>query len=179
MIDPLTLRRIGYVVLFLVLSGVVVFIRLLPLGGMGGGLMPPDLIVCLGFAWVLRRPDFVPVLLFAAALLLTDLMFLRPPGVWTAFAVVGLEFLRARAGLLRDQSFLVEWATVAAVLAAMMLAERVLLSVFLVGQAGFGLSVMAFLANALAYPLVVAVSVWVLRVRRLPPGEIVAEARLA
>ena len=34
------------------------------------------------------------VLVFAAALLLTDLMFLRPPGVWTAISVVGLEFLR-------------------------------------------------------------------------------------
>lgn len=179
MIDPLTLRRIGFVTLFLVLSGVVVFLRLLPLGGMAGGLIPPDLIVCFGFAWVLRRPDFVPVVLFAAVLLLTDLMFLRPPGVWTAIAVIGLEVLRARAGLLRDQSFMVEWATVTGVLAAMMLAERVLLAVFLVGQAGFGLSMMGFLANALAYPVVVAVSVWVFRVRRLQPGEIAAEARLA
>jgi rod shape-determining protein MreD len=179
MIDPLTLRRIGFGLLFVILSGVVVFIRLLPLGNMDGGLMPPDLIVCLGFAWVLRRPDFVPVLLFAAVLLLTDLLFLRPPGVWTAVSVIGLEVLRSRVGLLRDQPFLVEWATVAAVLVVMMLAERTLLSVFFVDQAGFGLSVMSFLSNVLAYPLVVAVSVWAFRVRRLLPGELAVEARLA
>lgn len=179
MIDPLTLRRIGFALLFVILSGVVIFVRLLPLGSVNGGLIPPDVIVCLGFAWVIRRPDFVPVLLFAAVLLLTDLLFLRPPGVWTALAVIGLEVLRSRVGLLRDQPFPVEWATVAAVLLVMMLAEWLLLSVFFVGQGGFGLSVLSFLANVLAYPVVAAVSVWALRVRRLLPGELAVEARLA
>ncbi len=179
MIDRLTLRRIGFGLLFLILSGVVIFVRLLPLGSVNGGFIPPDLIVCLGFAWVIRRPDFMPVLLFAAVLLLTDLLFLRPPGVWTALAVIGLEVLRSRVGLLRDQPFLVEWATVAAVLAGMMLAERLLLTVFFVGQGGLGLSVMSLIVNALAYPLAAAFSVWALRVRRLLPGELASEARLA
>ena len=178
MIAPLTLHRLSYGLLFILLAGLVVFTRLLPLGGTAGGLPPPDLILGLGFAWVLRRPDYVPVLLFATILLLADMLFQRPPGVRTAFAVVGLEVLRARVGLLRAQPFAVEWATVAVVLAAMMLAERVALAVFFVPQIGFGAAVLELLVNMLFYPVVVLVSAWAFRVRRLQPGEHAAEARL-
>lgn len=178
MIDPITLHRWAFAALFAVLAAVVVFIRVLPLGTGQGSVPPPDLIVLLGFAWVLRRPDFVPVVLFAALLLVADLLFLRPPGVATALAVIGLEVLRARAGLLRERGFVFEWATVAGVLALMVLAERVVLAVFLVGQAGLGLSLSGLAVNVLAYPAVVAVSVWGFRVRRLAPGEHAAEARL-
>jgi len=177
MIDPATLHRWAYAGLFVLLAALVVFMRLLPLGD-GGAMPPPDLILGLAFAWVLRRPDYVPVLLFAAILFLTDLLFQRPPGVRAALAVIGLEYLRARAGLLREQSFALEWATVAAVLAAMMLAERLLLGLFAVPQVSFGLAVLEFLSNAFFYPLIVVLSAWAFRVRRLQPGELAAEARL-
>ena len=178
MIDPGTLHRIGYVLLFVGLAGLIIFIRLLPLDANGGSMPPPDLILALGFAWVLRRPDYLPVLLFAAIMLVTDMLFLRPPGVWAGMAVIGLEFLRARAGLMREQPFAAEWATVVAVMVAMMLAERIVLAVFFVEQVSFGLSVLGLLANILAYPVVVGVSIWGLRVRRLAPGEHAAEVRL-
>lgn len=178
MISPATLHRIGFGFLFLSLAGVTVFLRMLPVGPMTGGWPPPDLIVLLGFAWVLRRPDFVPVLLFAAVLLTSDLLFLNPPGPSTALAVIGLEFLRGRAGLMREQPFPVEWVTVAAVLVLMFLGERALLAVFFVPQAPFGLSLIGLVVNIVAYPLVVGISAWAFRVRRLAPGEHVAEARL-
>lgn len=179
MIAPLTLHRLGYGALFVLLAALVVFTRLLPLGGATGGLPPPDLILGLGFAWVLRRPDYLPVLLFAAILFLTDLLFQRPPGVRSAVAVIGLEVLRARVGLLRAQPFAVEWATVAVVLVGMMLAERLVLMVFFVPQMSLGASVLELIANALFYPVIVVVSAWAFRVRRLSPGEHAAEVRLA
>lgn len=178
MIAPVTLHRWGFAVLFAVLSALIIFARMLPLDGTPEGMPPPDLIGLIGFAWVLRRPDFVPVLLFASVLLVTDLLFLRAPGVWTALSVIGLEFLRARAPLLRDQPLAVEWVTVAGVLAAMMVGERLVLSLFLVQQVSLGLSIMGLLANIAFYPVVVAISLWAFRVRRLHPGEHAAEARL-
>lgn len=178
MIDPVTLHRLGFGLLFLVLSALVIFLRMLPLGPVTGGWPPPDLIVLFGFAWVLRRPDFVPVLLFSALLLAGELLFLSPPGPATALAVVGLEALRARAGLMREQSFPLEWATVAVVLTLMFLGTRLIFVVFFVAQPPFGLSLLGLVINILAYPIVVAISVWGLHVRRLAPGEHAAEARL-
>lgn len=178
MIDPVTLHRLGFAVLFLLISTLVVFVRMLPFGSMTGAMPPPDLIVLFGFAWVLMRPDFVPVVLFAALLLVTDLLFLNPPGLATAFAVIGLESLRVRAGQMREQSFLVEWVTVSGVLLLMMLAEQAVQIVFFVERVSFGLTLLELISNILAYPLVVGVSVLLFRVRRLAPGEHAAEARL-
>ncbi|OIP82036.1 MAG: hypothetical protein AUK37_09785 [Rhodobacterales bacterium CG2_30_65_12] len=179
MIDPATLHRFGFAMLLLVLGAFSIFFRMLPVGPMTGGWPPPDLIVLLGFAWVLRRPDFVPVLLFGVLMLVSEFMFFRPPGPGAALAVIGLEALRGRAGLLGEQTFPVEWATVAAVLVLMFVAERTLLAVFFVERAPFGLSLIGLVVNIAVYPLVAAVSVWAFRVRRLAPGEHAAEARLA
>lgn len=178
MIDPVTLHRIGFATLFLVIGAIVIFLKMLPVGPMTGAWPPPDVIVLTGFAWVLRRPDFVPLVLFAALLLVSDLLFLNPPGPATAAAVLGLEFLRARAPLMREQSVVIEWITVAAVLALMFVAERALLAVFFVPQAPLGLALFQLFINIAAYPVVVGVSIWAFRVRRLAPGEHAAEARL-
>ncbi len=178
MIDLATFHRWMISLLYVAIAGIVVFVRLLPLGTGSGGLPPPDLMLLLGFAWVLRRPDFVPVWLFAAVLLVTDLLFLRPPGVGVGFAVIGLEFLRSRAILLREQTFTLEWATIGVVLVAMLLGERLLLALFVVDQVNFGLAMLSLLVNLAFYPLVVGLSVFVFRVRRLNPGEHAAEVRL-
>ncbi|MEJ2022721.1 MAG: hypothetical protein P8X43_11995 [Maritimibacter sp.] len=76
MIDLATLHRWGFSLLYLVLAGAIIFMRLLPFGG--GGMPPPNLILLVGFAWVLRRPDYLPVWLFATVLLMTELLFQHP-----------------------------------------------------------------------------------------------------
>ena len=178
MISPATLHRWAYALLFAAIAALVVFLRILPTGGSAGVWPAPDFIVLAGFAWVAQRPDFVPVLLFAALLVVTELLFLRPPGVASGLAVIGLEAIRARAGLLRERGFLTEWITVGVILALMLVAERILLAVFFVDQPGFGLVALGYFVNILAYPAVAALSVWGLRVRRLAPGEHASEVRL-
>jgi rod shape-determining protein MreD len=49
-------------------------------------------------------------------MLLADLLFLRPPGLWAAIVVLGHEFLRNREQGLRDMPFFVEWGLVASLL---------------------------------------------------------------
>ncbi|PIE07201.1 MAG: rod shape-determining protein MreD [Rhodobacterales bacterium] len=178
MISPVTLHRWAYAALFGVFASAVVFLRILPTGGSAGGWPPPDLVVLAGFAWVVHRPDFVPVLLFAALLLVSELLYLRPPGVASGLAVLGLEALRARAAGLGERSFLAEWFTVAVVLGLMLVAERLLLAVFFVGQPPFALSAIGFVINVAAYPAVAALSVWGFRVHRIAPGKHASEVRL-
>ncbi|WP_272004918.1 rod shape-determining protein MreD [Roseovarius sp. ZX-A-9] len=157
--------------LFVVLCLIVIFWRLLPLDTLPRGWAGPDLILALSCAWVLRRPEFAPALLIAAMVLLADLLFQRPPGLWAALALMGTEALKARAPGLRDQGFGPEWLTVSIVLVILTLAERLTLAVLLVDQAPLGLSLMQVIATIAIYPLVVMTSFVLLGLRKIKPGE--------
>lgn len=172
MVDPITTRRWLYRGLFLLIAASVVFLQLLPLDLTAGRWPGPDLVVAFAFAWVMRRPDYVPVLLVAAVFLLMDMLFMRPPGLWAALVVVGLEFLRSREPYSRDLPFPLEWVLVAGVLSAMMIAGRLVHMVFMIAQPSFGLITLQLGATILCYPLVVATSRMLFGIRKTAPGEV-------
>lgn len=174
MVDPVTTRRWLYRGLFLVLATLFLFGRLLPLSTLPSAWPAPDFLLCLAFAWVLRRPDFLPVVVIATVFLIEDMLLVRPPGLWTLIVLFATEFLRDRANLTRDLPFFVEWAMVAAVMLVMLLANRLVLAIFMVPQSGFGLTLMQFVASVAVYPIVVLVSNRVLGVRWVAPGEVEA-----
>ena len=60
--------------LFLGLTLLLLFMRLLPLNHSAGGLPGPDLLICLILAWIVRRPDFLPMPLIAGVILLATLI---------------------------------------------------------------------------------------------------------
>ncbi|MGC8201776.1 rod shape-determining protein MreD [Aliiroseovarius sp. PTFE2010] len=170
--DFLLPRRWVYRLMLVFISMVIVFVHLLPISVGTGGWPAPDLVLAFGYAWVLRRPDYVPVFLFAAIMLMTDMLFLRPPGLWAALAVMGLEFLRSREPFQRDLPFPVEWAMVAAVMTGLLVANRLIQAIFVVNQASLGLSVMQLIGTIVTYPLVVLISQSLLGVSKIAPGEL-------
>ena len=172
MAEALTTRRWGYRALYVLVSLVVIGAGLLPLGDGTAGLPGPDLTVVIAYAWVLRRPDYVPPLLLAVVILLADAFALRPLGLWTALVVIGAEFLRTREALLRDLPFLAEWALVTVVLLALTLTYWAVQTVFMVVQPGLGQLLLRALASAIVYPAVVAISAMVFGLRRVAPGEV-------
>jgi rod shape-determining protein MreD len=161
MVDPVSSARIGYRLAFVLLTGLILFARALPLSALPATIPGPDLVFCLAAAWVLRRP-----------VLVEDLLTVRPPGLWTLIALVGTEFLRSRATFARDLPFVVEWAMVGVVLGAMTVANRVVLAVFMVPQAGLGPVLLQVVITLLAYPVVVAVSHWAIGLRKAAPGQV-------
>ncbi len=163
--------------LFAGLAVLSLFWRMLPLGMGGSGLPGPDLIACLVMAWVLRRPDYMPAPLIAGVVLLEDLLLMRPPGLWALMVLLGAEFLRARQPGMRELLFAVEWAFVGMVLAAMWLVERLVLAALMVPAPALGASLVQLLVTVLAYPLVVLVSHYLLRVRKPATGEVDALGR--
>ncbi|MGE5198572.1 MAG: hypothetical protein ACM3H9_02945 [Rhodospirillaceae bacterium] len=172
MVESAATRRLFWRSVFLMLALLVAFVRLLPLGEGAGGVPGPDLLVALALAWAIRRPDYVPVLLVAAVMLVADFLFMRPPGLWAAITVLGVEFLRNRETAFRDLPFLVEWGMVALLLLGMTLANAFVLLVLMVDQPSLGLTLLQLIATILAYPLVVAVTVFALGLRRAAPGEV-------
>ena len=158
--------------LFVGLAFLVVFGRLLPLDAGPERWPGPDLILLLAYAWVRRRPDYVPVGLVAVVVLMTDVMFMRPLGLWTACVILGLEYLRSREVFWRDLPYLGEWMMVGATIIAITMANSAVLALFAVQQPALGLLLLQAIVTVLAYPLVEIFSSRVLGFRKMAPGAV-------
>lgn len=177
MVDALRSSVWVYRAAFLGLALTLLFLRLLPLGSVAGDWPGPDLLLCLIFAWVMRRPDFLPVLLIGGVVLLEDLILLRPPGLWTALVILATEFVRARVTLTRELQFLTEWLLVAGIMFALLIAYRLAFAVAFLPQPAFGFSLLQTLWSILCYPLVVAISRFAFDLRKPATGEVDAYGR--
>ena len=158
--------------LFLAVAAALVFVKLLPLPSTAGHLPGPDLLLCLILAWTVRRPDYLPVLMIAAVLLLEDMLLMRPPGLWTGLVILGSEFIRSRVALTRELNFGVEWLLVAGLMVAIFVTYRVILAMSLLPQPAFGFALVQILWSVVAYPFVVAVSRYGLDLHKPATGEL-------
>lgn len=172
MIDPIRAARVGHRLLFVGLIAVLIFIRILPLSAMPSSIPGPDLALGLTLAWVLRRPDYVPVAMVAFVFFLEDLLFMRPPGLWALIVLGGTEFLRAREVVTRDLPFLLEWVLIGAVLFAMIFANRMMLEIVMVPQIPLELVLIQGITTLAAYPVVVFFTRFVLGLHRAATGEV-------
>lgn len=160
-----------YRVTFVLLVAVVTFAQLLPLRPGPGGIPGPDITLLIALAWIVMRPEYVPVMLLAAVFLIVDLLLMRPPGLWTALAVLAGEFLRGRQAQLRVASFPVEWALIGGIVLTMTITNALILAVFGVTQPGFGLTMLRLIFTILCYPLVVILAGRALGLRKPRAGE--------
>ena len=156
---------------FIGIALLVMFYRLLPLDMMPPRFAGPDILVALCFAWALRRPDYVPALSIAGVMLLADILFQRPPGLWAALMLLAVEFLKSRDRRDRETTFLMEWLRVAIVLLAITIAYRLVLALLIVPTGTAFLTLMRYATTIAAYPLVVILSQGLLGVRRMAPGD--------
>jgi rod shape-determining protein MreD len=169
--DPILRERAGYAVLFLGLAALSLFVRLLPFGS-DAAVPGPDVVLALACAWIMRRPDYLPVLLIALVILVEDMLLHRPPGLWAVAVVLGTEYLRNRQPVLRNVGFALEWATVGAVMLAMLLLTRTVMVLTMTPLPSLGLSLIQLLATVAAYPLLAGASHWVFGVRKPATGEV-------
>lgn len=168
-----TLTRLwGMRLAFGVIVCTILFFHLLPLETTPRRLVGPDLVLAFAFAWALRRPEYVPAPALAGLFLLTDLLLLRPPGLWAALALLASENLKSRARSLRDGGFANEWLTACILMVFVAVTYRLLLMVTFVDLPPFGLSVFELVATMLSYPLVVAVTHGLLGVHKAAPGDL-------
>lgn len=177
MVDPLRVTLWFYRGMFLLLALVLLFLKLLPIGSLAGTWPGPDLLLCLVFAWVVRRPDYIPVLLIAVVVLVEDFLLMRPPGLWAGLVILGAEFMRSRVALTRELSFVAEWMLVAAVMVALLLAYRLAFVIAFLPQPAFGFALLQTLWSILCYPLVVAASRFAFDMRKPAMGEVDAYGR--
>ncbi|MFT6676536.1 MAG: rod shape-determining protein MreD [Sulfitobacter sp.] len=162
---------------FVLLALLILFFHLLPLDTTPSRWAGPDLVLGFACAWALRRPEYVPALALALVFLLSDMLLQRPPGLWALLALVGCENLKGRGRGLRDASFPVEWLTVGVVMIVIMAANRLFLALALVDLPRWPLTLSELGMTLLFYPLIVAITHWVMRVRKTAPGELDAHGQ--
>ncbi len=194
MIDGVTREVWLHRIVFVVLAALFLFFRLLPMGLSAPSAcasadswcrvfawlarMPgPDLLLCIVFAWTMRRPDYLPVALIAGVVLIEDLLLLRPPGLWTALVVIASEFIRSRVALTRELNFAVEWLLVSAMMVAMLILYRLAFGLVLLPQPPFGFAMVQIVWSILCYPVVVFLSRVVLDLYKPGMGEVDAHGR--
>jgi rod shape-determining protein MreD len=194
MVDPATREVWLHRALFVLIALLLMFWRLLPLpmpmvsDCVDAGawcrftvwldrLPGPDLLLCVVFAWTMRRPDYLPAVLIAAVVLLEDMVLMRPPGLWTALVLLASEFVRGRVALTRELNFAVEWLLVAGLMVALLLVYRIAFAIVLLPQAGFGFALVQVVWSILCYPVVVFLSRYVLDLHKPGMGEINAYGR--
>lgn len=156
MVDPNTAHLWANRILYLACAFLLIFLHLLPLQTTPASFAAPDFLICLTAAWVLRRPEQVPVLSVAFVFLMADLFFQNPPGLTTALVVLATEFLRSRSPFLREYPFAVEWLIFAVVAAAISIGLRLVLLLLVVPPPPVWLAGTQFVATVLAYPVMVA-----------------------
>ena len=173
-INPVWAHRL----IFAGAAAFLMFVRLLPLHPAAAGHLPgPDIILCLAFAWTMRRPEYLPVWLLAAVLLLEDFLVMRPPGLWTALVLIATEFIRSRVALTRELSFSVEWLMVGALMFGVFFTYRLIFALAFLPQPGLAFAAVQILWSIAAYPLAVAISRYGLDLRKPAAGELGVDGR--
>ena len=156
---------------FLIAVWALLFLRLLPLTQGFMGWPGPDMGLALILAWVLRRPDQLSAPVIVLAVLVEDLMLMRPLGLWTAIVLIGSEAARSREARWRDQPFMVEWVGIGVLIGLMMLGYRITLALFMLPVAALGQVILQYLATVAAYPVVIFLARWLIGLRRIRHGE--------
>ncbi|MGQ0563784.1 MAG: rod shape-determining protein MreD [Gemmobacter sp.] len=172
MVDPVALRLWLYRGAFAGIAALILFLRLLPIGGQAGSWPGPDLMLCLMLAWVTRRPDYLPTLLIAVIVLAEDLILMRPPGLWAAIVVIATEFLRARSALTRELGFLPEWFLIGIVMFAMLAGYRLILGLAFLDQPAFHYAFAQTAMSVLCYPVVAGALHVAIGLRKPSTGEV-------
>lgn len=162
------LRLWGYRALYAGAVLAIVLVLLLPIRLEAGRLPGPDLILALTVAWAMRRADHLPLLELAAVMLAVDLLLMRPPGLMAALTIVAVEVIRARADQWRDLTLPVEWLIGAAIVAGVLVANAVILAIFLVPQPTLGQVLIRLILTAAAIPAAAAVVRYLFRVPHGP-----------
>ncbi|WP_208352544.1 rod shape-determining protein MreD [Pseudaestuariivita rosea] len=195
MVETPLSQKLGYWLLYICIACGIVVIQLLPLQlspirlfselrlgfPLSGQSLPsltasirswltPDILLAITCAWIMRRPDYVPVILVGVIFLLADLLLQRPPGLYAVIVILGTEFLRTRAFELRNGFFIAEYLTVAAVIYMIGLLYFFACSITMIVRPDFLLLFIQSMTTVALYPLVTFVSRAVFGIYHIGPG---------
>ena len=155
-----------YRIIFLAVAIFLILANLMPLQTTPQRWPWPNILLLVIFCWSLREPNFVPVTLIIAILLLQDFLLHRPPGLFSGISVTILIMIKAITASSDDKSFLAEWVRVSLAFAAISLIYHLVLTLSFVNTSQLRISLIQTIFNISIYPFIVLVSHYIFRVKR-------------
>jgi rod shape-determining protein MreD len=171
----MALRGLIYPSIFIFISLLFLFFRMLPLDLMARNWAAPDFLICFTLVWSMRKPEAIPAILIASIFLLQDFLFQRPPGLYAALALLACEWSKRQALRAEELPFPIEWLTATMAILALFVAYRLLLSLSITSLPPLRMSLFELIATIFSYPIVVIICRYALRLRppqSLPFGKI-------
>ncbi|MCF6271761.1 MAG: hypothetical protein L3J37_01030 [Rhodobacteraceae bacterium] len=156
----------GYRLLFVLLGTLAIAYPLLPLQFSPERLAPPDLLLALVLAWLVRQPKSAPLLLIAALALFADAVLMRPLGLWAGLTLLASEIIRHSARTIQERGFLMEFTSFAALLIAMAVIQNILLWASFSQPLDLRNTAQFVLLTLVCYPVIVLCMHYILRIRK-------------
>jgi rod shape-determining protein MreD len=85
-----------YYVKYLMICFIILSFQLLPMRIVYQEVLWPNLIYLVTVGWLIRKPSYLPVILILFVHIISDIVLLKPLGLWPALSLIGYEFLRWR-----------------------------------------------------------------------------------
>jgi rod shape-determining protein MreD len=148
------------------MAALVMFYHLIPFSLTPTNLAPPDIMFGVIFALIIRRPEIVPFWIIGLIYLGFDVFLMKPFGVWTACALIATEVLRTNRDAFRENLFPFEWLVFSLIFLVALLANRLIWKVAFVPTPPWASLFWEFLFTALAYPVILFVITYILRIKK-------------
>lgn len=131
----------------------LIFFHLIPTGDYDSSWPRPDVILCLCFLTIAKRPEYMPFWLVGFIMFFADILLGRPFGLWTAIILLASEVFRSRMHTATESSFLKEWLTFLVILFFIVLSYRLILMMSFVQTSELGYFLLNMLATFALYPI--------------------------
>lgn len=155
----------------LMFAALVMFFHLIPFTLTPATLPAPDILYCIICVLIIRRPEIVPFWMIALIYFGFDVFQAKPLGVWTACILITSEVLRASRDTFRKNLFLFEWMTISLAFFLTLVVNRLLWIVTFIPTPSVSCILWEFAFTILAYPIILFVITYVLRIRKFALGE--------
>lgn len=149
----------------------ILFTGLVPATARLESIANADIAFCLVGAWLVRRPEYAPLWLLVAFCLATEIVYMLPVGLWSAFAFAAAYFLRGNVERVRMLPFTFEWLLFSSAFLAASVLHQISLVIFFVDAPPFSAVLLNAGVTALFYPPVVLATNVAFRLRKQTPFE--------
>ena len=113
----------------------------------------PDLLTCLIFAILINRPELCPPYIILPIYILSDIILMKPIGLYCALVFVAAELIRKYNTLIRKESFLIHWIVFLSCLAVIQVLYISIHKLFFMPSPQLVLLIKQFVLTSFFYPL--------------------------
>ncbi len=170
--DVSPLRLWMYRAGFLAIGFACILWAIIPFDMSASTLPVPDFFYCVTIAYIVRRPEYVPVWAVFLVFFLRDILTQAPLGLFTLLVVMGSEVVRANIQAFREYIFGLEWLWVATIFTIITVVQQVLLALTLSDTPRFVVQVLLIVFTVLAYPVIVGAMKFGFGITRPRSGEL-------